>query len=119
MKLMFTLTTEKYLKQKKRLKVIECSGTDFEIGRQYGEAAKENIIKSIDALMGRVKTFHKTSKEEVLMNTRKYLPEVESFDPNLIETLRGWTSGRWSSSARSCNPTRALSRRQRGCPSTT
>ncbi len=81
------------MKQKKRLKVIECSGTDYEIGRQYGEAAKENIINSVDALMGRVNNFHKASKEEVLTNTRKYLPEVERFDPNLIETLRGQAEG--------------------------
>jgi isopenicillin-N N-acyltransferase-like protein len=33
------------------------------------------------------------SKEELLMNTRKYLPIVEKFDPELIQQLRGQADG--------------------------
>ncbi|UCD45767.1 MAG: hypothetical protein JSV27_04585 [Candidatus Bathyarchaeota archaeon] len=81
------------MKQAKRLEIINCSGTDYEIGRQYGEAARENIVKSIDALMGRVNSFHKAGKEEILANTRKYLPEVERFDPDLTEMMKGQAEG--------------------------
>ena len=81
------------MKQNQRLSLIECSGTDYEIGRQYGEAAKENIVKSIEALMGRVNSFHNAGKEEVLLHTRKYLPAVEKFDPQLIEMMKGQAEG--------------------------
>lgn len=81
------------MKQKKRLSVIECSGTDYEIGRQYGEAAQENIIKSINDLMERIKSFHNASKEKVLLHTRKYLSIVEKFDPKLIQMLKGQAEG--------------------------
>ena len=93
MKSMGTITPENYLKQKKRLEIIECSGTDYEIGLQYGEAARENVVRSIDSLLGRVKNFHRASKEEVLANTRKYIPVVEEFDPKLVETLKGQAEG--------------------------
>ncbi|HUS77700.1 MAG TPA: C45 family peptidase [Patescibacteria group bacterium] len=81
------------MEQRKRFKLIECSGTDYEIGRQYGEAARGNIVKSINALMGRVKAFHNADKDEILRNTRKYLPGVEQFDHKLIEMLKGQAEG--------------------------
>lgn len=81
------------MKQRKRFEIIECSGTSYEIGRQYGKAARKNIIKSIDALINRISFGQKSVKEEVLANTRKYIPLVESFDPELIEMLKGQAEG--------------------------
>jgi isopenicillin-N N-acyltransferase-like protein len=76
-----------------RLEVIECSGTPYEIGKQYGEKAKGNIVRSIDTLVARVAAGDKASKEDILLNTRKYLPSVEKFDPVLIQQLRGQADG--------------------------
>ena len=81
------------MKMVERLEVIECSGTPYEIGRQYGEAARGNIIRSIDTLVARVAEGDKATKEELLLNTRKYLPVVEKFDPELIQQLRGQADG--------------------------
>lgn len=81
------------MKMVQRLEVIECSGTPYEIGRQYGEAARGNIIRSIDTLVARVAAGDEATKEELLLNTRKYLPVVEKFDPELIQQLRGQADG--------------------------
>jgi hypothetical protein len=36
------------MKVRQSLSVIECKGSDYEIGVQYGEAAMDNIKQSID-----------------------------------------------------------------------
>ena len=82
------------MKKRKRFEVIECRGTAREIGRQYGQAARGNILKSIDLLVNaNVDPAYKASKAEVLANSRKYLPVVEGFDPELIEMLKGQAEG--------------------------
>jgi isopenicillin-N N-acyltransferase-like protein len=81
------------VKKRKRLEVIECSGTAYEIGYQFGQATKKNIVKSVDALVARVNCFEKASKEEILGNAGKYVSLVESFDPELIEMLKGQAEG--------------------------
>jgi len=81
------------MKQVKRLGVIECSGTSYEIGQQYGQAAKENIKHSIDVLIQRVNSSAKATKDEILKNTRKYQPYVKKVDPILIEQIRGQADG--------------------------
>ena len=81
------------MKIKKRLEVIECHGSDYEIGYQYGKAAEQNTKKSINDLMTRVQSFHGGTKKEILENTRKYLPSVEQLHPSLIEQLKGQADG--------------------------
>ena len=75
------------MKKRKRFEIIECSGTPYEIGKQYGQAAKENIIKSIDQVVEKINSVVKTSPAKILANTKKYLPLAEKFDPELIEIL--------------------------------
>jgi isopenicillin-N N-acyltransferase like protein len=81
------------MKEIKEFKVIECSGTPFEIGRQYGTAARDNIQKSRDGLIKGIAYMHQASEAEVLTTARKYLPLVEKFDPYLIEMLKGQAQG--------------------------
>lgn len=81
------------MKKRKRFEIIECSGTPYEIGKQYGQAARENVLKSIDQNVEKIKSIVKTSKEEILTNAKKYLPIAEKFDPELIETLKGEADG--------------------------
>ena len=38
------------MKKRTVLQIIECSGSEYEIGRQYGEQAQEHLRKSV-ALM--------------------------------------------------------------------
>lgn len=81
------------MKKVQRLEVIECSGSSYEIGKQYGEAAKGNILKSIDTLMARIASGDNATKDKVFFNTRKYLPAVEKLDPELIQQLKGQADG--------------------------
>jgi len=81
------------MKKLQRLEVIQCSGSPYEIGRQYGEAAKANIIQSIDTLVTRMNTSAGATKTDLLKNTRKYLPAVEKYNPELIQQLMGQAEG--------------------------
>ncbi len=75
------------------MEVIECSGTPFKIGHQYGVAAKTHIAQSIETLIGRMQASTGANKKDLLANTRKYLPAVEKYDPVLVQQLKGQAEG--------------------------
>jgi isopenicillin-N N-acyltransferase-like protein len=81
------------MKEKKEFKVVECSGTFHEIGKQYGTACRDSLVGSIESLFRDIGMFQKASKGDIIANARKYLPLVESFDPELIEMLKGQAEG--------------------------
>ena len=81
------------VREAKKFNVIECSGTPYEIGKQYGTACKENIRKSIAMHDGAWKHVYKASKEQIIANAKKFLPAVTKFDPDLIEMLKGQAEG--------------------------
>lgn len=78
---------------KKKFSVIECSGTPYEIGKQYGIGAKENIVKSLAMHEEAFKFVYQASREQILANAQKFLPAVEKFDPAMIEMLKGQAEG--------------------------
>ncbi len=81
------------------MKVVECSGTYYEVGRQYGEASQENLQKTLGMCLGTLTGFMKAtrnesvSKEDVLSVADKFLPMTERFDPRLIEFVKGVADG--------------------------
>ena len=81
------------MKERKEFKIVECSGTPYEIGFQYGSACKENILKSIEMHVGGLGFLYNASKAQIIANTQKFLPLVERFDPHLIEMLKGQAEG--------------------------
>ncbi len=81
------------MKEKKEFRVIECSGSFYEIGRQYGESCRASLVGSIESLFKDIGMFQKAGKEDIIANARKYLPLVESFDPELIDMLKGQADG--------------------------
>lgn len=81
------------MREKKLFNIIECSGTPYEVGKQYGTQCRDNIVKSVDMLVKILNFMQKASKKEILANARKYLPLVEKFDPELIEMLKGQAEG--------------------------
>lgn len=81
------------MKESKEFKVVECRGTTYDIGRQYGEACKDNIQKSLEMSMGGLIHFAKASKEEIIKKTIGFLPMVKNFDPELIDFLEGESEG--------------------------
>jgi isopenicillin-N N-acyltransferase-like protein len=81
------------MKEKKEFKVIECSGTFYEIGRQYGVSCRDSLVTSINSLFRDITMFQKASKKDIIATAQKYLPLVENFDPPLIEMLKGQADG--------------------------
>jgi isopenicillin-N N-acyltransferase-like protein len=81
------------VKKKKRLEVIECSSTAFEIGKQYAAARRANFIASIDSMFKEYTLSWKASREEMIATLRKYIPLLERFDPYLLEMLKGQSVG--------------------------
>jgi isopenicillin-N N-acyltransferase-like protein len=82
------------MEQKKELTVIECSGSAYEIGLQYGVQAKDNINKAISFLVaGLQMSPFKADRETVLACGRKYLANVTAFDPEAVERVRGLADG--------------------------
>jgi len=81
------------VKERKKLEIIECQGTSYEVGKQYGTACKEDIRRSAYDLISNIMKMHQVSREDVLHNARKYLPKLEEFDPEGLEFLRGQAEG--------------------------
>ncbi len=87
------LGKEQNMKEKKEYRIVECGGSFYEIGRQYGESCRDSLVGSIESLFRDIGMFQKAGREDIIANARKYLPLVESFDPQLIETLKGQADG--------------------------
>lgn len=73
--------------------IVECSGTPFEMGRQYGSQCRDSVVKSVDHLVKGINARTPASEQEILATAGKYLPIVEQFDPEQIEFLRGQAEG--------------------------
>lgn len=80
------------MKEAKALKVIECQGTDSEIGRQYGEACRESFRLGIESVYAFNQQFQ-IGGEQVIANAKKFLPLVECFDPQAVEFIKGLAEG--------------------------
>lgn len=81
------------MKNKRALKVIECRGTPFEIGKQYGEGCRDSILKSIEINFGILTSGYKISQDQIIDSAKKYLPLVKNYDPELIEMIKGQAEG--------------------------
>jgi isopenicillin-N N-acyltransferase-like protein len=81
------------MKEHKRFEIVECQGTSYEVGKQYGTACRLNIVKSIDDFIGGIKGIQKASREDILSNARKYYHYMEQFDPEGMEFLKGQAEG--------------------------
>lgn len=73
------------LKQVKQFEVIECRGTPYEIGQQYGEACRDNIKQSLEMNLYGLSAGYNASKQNVIDNAMRFLPKVRDFDPYLIQ----------------------------------
>ncbi|AJG99433.1 hypothetical protein LF65_02863 [Clostridium beijerinckii] len=77
------------MKNGKEFKIIECQGTPYEIGQQWGEGCKKNILKVSENIFNSMMLYYRASKEEVISNAMKFFNAVQKFDPYLIEIMRG------------------------------
>jgi isopenicillin-N N-acyltransferase-like protein len=80
---------------KTRIRVIECAGTAYEIGRQYGEACPETFQNASDLFFGALSRIaYRATKGEVIDRAVKaFLNNVRSFDPDSIDRIRGQAEG--------------------------
>ncbi|RYD05541.1 hypothetical protein N752_09350 [Desulforamulus aquiferis] len=81
------------MKHIKKFSIIECKGTSYQIGQQWGEACRENIRYSFDFNIGTIANGYKTPRANVIAVANKYLPKVKEFDPQYIELVKGLAEG--------------------------
>lgn len=81
------------MKKKNRLSVIECEGSAYDIGKQYGTARREQLKSSINTLLEEYARSNQTTREEITLTLAKYIPLVQDLDPYLLDMLRGQADG--------------------------
>lgn len=82
------------MKKQETLPVIECSGSEYEIGRQYGEQARDNLQRAVSLMYtGMEHMPYKAGKDAVLRAAQKYLSNVRAFDPEALERVKGTAEG--------------------------
>lgn len=77
------------MKQFKEFKLVECRGTPYEIGLQWGEGCKDSILKISENSFNGMMFFYKASKDDVIARAMKLFPLVQEFDPYLVEIMKG------------------------------
>jgi isopenicillin-N N-acyltransferase-like protein len=82
------------MKKRNVLRVIECSGSEYEIGRQYGEQARDNLRKALNLLFTTMKLMpYKAERPSVTIAARRYLENVRVFDPGALDRVKGMGDG--------------------------
>lgn len=64
------------LKEAKEFKIIKCQGTDYEIGKQYGDACREDFHRIVDSYYTNMQQHYQISKEQIIADVNKFLPLV-------------------------------------------
>jgi isopenicillin-N N-acyltransferase-like protein len=82
------------MKKRNVLPIIECSGTEYEIGRQYGEQARKNLQRSVALMLSSMKHMpYQAERAAVIRASQRYLNNVRAFDPEAMERVRGMSEG--------------------------
>jgi isopenicillin-N N-acyltransferase-like protein len=87
------------MKVSKLLNIVECAGTPYEIGLQYGKASKAILKKNLSMCLKTLTDFAKITlntdlnTDEILSIADKFLPLVVDFDSELIEFVKGEAKG--------------------------
>jgi isopenicillin-N N-acyltransferase like protein len=87
------------MKASKVMQMTECVGTCYEIGLQYGEAGRANLQKTLGMCLENIAGYVKStqnadvSRDKILSAASAFLPMTETFDPQLIEFVKGVAQG--------------------------
>ena len=76
-----------------RMPLVEISGPPRERGRQYGEAAREPIARSVAWYSEQFTATAALSWDTVLANARRWEPFVEAYLPEELEEMEGIAEG--------------------------
>jgi len=78
--------------QKNGFRIVEVSGSHFEIGFKLGESCRDLAKSMMEDTRTRVKAAGLTW-ERAVSNARKHLPFAEKFDSAYVEWIRGYAEG--------------------------
>lgn len=73
--------------------LVECGGTPYEIGRQWGEGCQRNIVACARNSLANMESYLKLPRGRVVALAMSHLPEIERFDPYLVEIMHGQADG--------------------------
>ncbi len=77
------------VKTVKQFNLVKCQGTAYEIGQQWGEGCRENILQSIENTFNIMAFVYQSAREDVIAKAMQFYPMVQDFDPYLIDIMRG------------------------------
>jgi len=80
------------MSQKSGFRVVEASGSYYEIGFKVGERCKDLTESMMEDVKIRMKAVGLTW-DRAVSNARKHLPFAEEFDPEYVEWIRGYAEG--------------------------
>ncbi len=75
------------------LKIIEASGSPYEIGYAHGSQGKAQVLCSIDTYKKMFKTYANLEWEEAKKRSRAYIDHIMAYDSDLLEEIRGVADG--------------------------
>jgi isopenicillin-N N-acyltransferase-like protein len=81
------------MKQIKEFKLVECSGTPYEIGLKWGEGCKDNLQTTTRNSLDTMASYLRLSKERIISMAMEHLTAIAAFDPYLVEIMRGQAAG--------------------------
>jgi isopenicillin-N N-acyltransferase-like protein len=82
------------MENRNALPVVECGGDDYDVGRQYGEQARDDLARCVTFLLAGIEQVAPgVGRDGVLARARRYLDGVRAFDPGAIERIRGMSDG--------------------------
>lgn len=75
------------------MKVIEATGSAYEIGLAHGREGREQVIRSIETYRNMFMTYANLSWEEAKLRSIYYVEPIKAFDSDLMEELQGVADG--------------------------
>lgn len=77
------------MKKAKEFKLVECSGSAYEIGRQWGEGCRDSLHQISENSFRNLESMYQAKKEDVIAMAMKFLSRIQDFDPYLIDIMQG------------------------------
>lgn len=77
----------------KSFNIIECAGTPYDIGRQWGEACREHLHECFEVNIGAITAGYGVTPADAAVTALKLVPLIESFDPDYLELVKGQAEG--------------------------
>jgi len=78
---------------KSELKVVETRGNAYERGFHYGEKTRALVDRFLSQLYASYNELYGMSKDQLLIEARKYIPFIESYSPEVMNEIKGIAEG--------------------------